>query len=142
MEGDGSLARSGAQCEEGPLSALKGRLDRAVHRNFLIVAKGFGSVWKGGRQQPFGHLVVDNALCAAEPSPKVIRRRENRNRSLDAGRVVELDDLDPVGRIREPKSKDFCIFLGLLEALRGVPVAGFGFNDGDREIRIIAEKIV
>ena len=117
-------------------------MDRSVHRDFLIVAKGFGSVWKGGRQQPFGHLVVDNALCAAEPSPKVIRRREIRNRSLDAGRVVELDNLDPVGRIREPKSKDFCIFLGLLEALRGVPVAGFGLNDGDREIRIISEKIV
>ena len=142
LEGDGSLARSGTKCEQCPLPTLKRRLNGPVYSDFLIVAKGFGSVWKRGRQQPFGHLVVDNALGAAEPGPKVIRCREIRNRSLHPGRVVELDNLDPVGRIRKPKSKDLGIFLGLLKPLRSVPVAGFGLNDGDREIRVIPEQII
>lgn len=125
-----------------PDPALERRLNGAVHGNLLIVAKGLGPVRKCGCQQPFSHLVVDNAFRAAEPDPEVIRRRELPDGPLHTCRVIEFDNLDAIGRIREPQPEDFGIFLGLLKPLRSVPVAGLGLNNRDREVWVIPKQIV
>jgi hypothetical protein len=121
---------------------LKHRLNGAVHGDLLIVAKGLGPVWKCRRQQPFSQLVVEHALCVTEPGPEVIRRREIPNGSLDTACVIEFDNLDTIGRIREPQSKDFGILLGLLKPFRSVRVAGLGLNYCDWEVWVIPKQIV
>ena len=69
LKGNSGLARPGAQGEQRPLPALKRRLNGTVYRDLLIVSKRLCPVWKSGRQQPFGHLIIDDTLSPAKPRP-------------------------------------------------------------------------
>ena len=142
LEGDGGLARPRAEGEQRPLPALQRRLNGAVDGDLLVVAKGLRPVRKRGRQQPLGYLVIDECPPRAQAGPEIVGRREIPDRPLDPGRVVEFDDLNAIGGIRELQAEDFGIFLGLLKTLRRMPVAGLGLDNRDREVRIVSEEVV
>lgn len=44
--------------------------------------------------------------------------------------------------ICEPEAEDLGVFLGLLEAVSGILVDRLCFDDGDREVRAIPQKII
>jgi hypothetical protein len=59
-----------------------------------------------------------------------------------ACKKVVFDDAVTIGGVSELETQDFGVVLGLLDAVTGALVGGFGFDDGDGEAGAIAEEVV
>jgi hypothetical protein len=95
----------------------------------------------GGLEEFLGRL-VRNVFGLFQASPNVGRRRERIKIVVLSGQEIMFDDPVAVCRIGKLQAEDLGVVLRLLQAVSGELVFRFGFNDGNREIRPIAQEIV
>jgi hypothetical protein len=94
-----------------------------------------------GLEEAGGDCVGD-VLRLPETVPKGGRRGEGFEVAILACKKVVFDDAVTVGGVSELEAQDFGVVLGLLDAVTGALVGGFGFDDGDGEVVAIAEEVV
>ena len=101
LEGDDGLAGAGRHREQHARLALQDRLDGAVDGDLLVVARRLAGSVVAGREQPVGGLSSEAArrLGSAAHSSSGVGKASSV--ALEAGEVVELDDLVAVGRVGE-----------------------------------------
>ena len=141
LERDRGLARAGTQGQENALTPLQNGLHRAIDRGLLVVAERLCPVGIARCEQGVGHTIID-IFCGSESEPQFLGLGELRNDALDTRRIVELDDLDAVGRIGEFQAEDFGIALGLLKSVARPLIAGLGLNDRNGKVRTVAQQVV
>ncbi len=77
-----------------------------------------------------------------ETTPQFVRRGKILEKPFLAGKVIELDDTVAVGGVGEVKTKDFRVFLGLLEAITRQFVRRLGLDDRNGKITSVPEQVV
>jgi uncharacterized membrane protein YedE/YeeE len=108
----------------------------------LVVALAYSGGVIEGAEQAFGGGVVGEAAPRAVALPEAFGRWIGGDDTLAAGEVIELNDFRAVGGIGEFEAEHFGILLRLLEAVVGVLVGGFGFDDGEGKIAAEEEDLV
>ena len=85
---------------------------------------------------------IAQVLGGRKPGPQLLRGGITGHFALDAGRVVDLDNLMPVCRIGELQTQNFSIFACLLKPIGCMFAFRFCLNNRDREVGSITKNEV
>ena len=141
LERHRGLARAGRHRHEQTALTGQDGLHHAVDRDLLVVALALADRVIEGREQLIG-LGVAQAGLRPVAAPEIVGRRIVRSGALEPGEEVELDDLLPVGRVRELQPEHRRVVLRLLETVGRNLVGGLGLDDGEREVARVAQQVV
>ena len=127
--------------QEHAALALQDRLHRAVDRDLLVVPWRLSREVVIGSEHAFGGL-ARRCLGLAQTAPQLVRRREAIEVVVPPGQKIVLDDAVSVRRIGKLEPENLGVFLRLLKPVARVLVDGLCFDNRNRKIRAIPEKVV
>jgi len=134
LEGDHGLSGARRQGEQDSMVALEDGFRGAVDRDVLVVPRRLARLPEV-RGEQLRAVRIDTA-SAAVSLPKLFRGREGAELGFEAGRVIELDDADPIRAVCELEVEGLGVLLGLLQPVSRQLELRLGFHERQRQVRL------